>query len=205
MEMEQTMEHIIERLMAERKALLKDDQEKMMAKMEVNHEEIMAIMGADQGETKVYPKKREIFPEEIQVVAERRKVPNEEAAMEPLGALKDRYGKGPLAVGCRRQSKKLTQGDGGSRQKLIAARGRCTALSKGGSCRGPEKDEMTGSENEAGDKSYSLKPMGHPMRPSDKSSDLRSRGEQPSFHGAAEDECLDIVEDSAPHPNERRD
>jgi hypothetical protein len=45
---------------------------------------------------------------------------NEEAVVETVDTLKDRY----LAVGRRRQPKKRTQGDGGSWQKLAAARGR---------------------------------------------------------------------------------
>jgi hypothetical protein len=43
-------------------------------------------------------------------------VPKEEAAVETIGALKKRYGDWHLAVGCRRQPTKRTQGDSGSRQ-----------------------------------------------------------------------------------------
>jgi hypothetical protein len=49
---------------------------------------------------------------------------NEEAAVETVGALKDRHENRYLAVGRRPQPKKRTQGDGGSWQKLAAARGR---------------------------------------------------------------------------------
>jgi hypothetical protein len=58
--------------------------------------------------------------------------------------LKDRYGDRHLAVGRRRQPKKRTQSDGGSRQKLAAACRRLTRRAfptrrKGGGCRGPGK------------------------------------------------------------------
>jgi hypothetical protein len=51
-------------------------------------------------------------------------VPKGEAAVETIGALDCRYGDRHLAVGRRRQPKKRTQGDGGLRQMLVAARGR---------------------------------------------------------------------------------
>jgi hypothetical protein len=94
--------------------------------------------------------KEEANLEEIEVVVERQKVLNEEAAMETIGALMDRYGDRHLAVGCRRNLKKRTQGDGGSRQKLAAAPGRLTrrvvpALRKGRSRKGPGKTHDNGS------------------------------------------------------------
>jgi hypothetical protein len=49
---------------------------------------------------------------------------NEEAAVETVGALKDRHENRHLAVGRSRQPKKRTQSVGGSWQKLAAARGR---------------------------------------------------------------------------------
>jgi hypothetical protein len=66
----------------------------------------------------------EAIPKETDSVAERRRVPNEEAAMETIGALEDQYWDWRLTVGCHQQLKKWTQDDGGSRQKLAAARGR---------------------------------------------------------------------------------
>jgi hypothetical protein len=48
-------------------------------------------------------------------------VRKDKAALETYGALKERYGDRHLAVG-RRQLKKRTQGDGGSRKKLAVAR-----------------------------------------------------------------------------------
>jgi hypothetical protein len=55
MEMEQTVQHTMERLLDEMKALLKADHDKMMAKMKASHEEMMATMGADRGGTNAYP------------------------------------------------------------------------------------------------------------------------------------------------------
>jgi hypothetical protein len=82
---------------------------------------------------------------EIANVAEHQEIPKEEAAVESIGALEDRYGDRHLAVGHRRQPKKRTQGDSGSRQKLVAARGWLTrraipAPRKGHGRQGPGKD-----------------------------------------------------------------
>jgi hypothetical protein len=73
--------------------------------------------------------------------AENQEVPNYEATVETIGALEDQYVDRNLAVGRRRQPKKRTQGDGGSRKKLTAAHRRITrravpARSKGRSHRG---------------------------------------------------------------------
>jgi hypothetical protein len=62
--------------------------------------------------------------EEVKSVSENQEVPNEDAAVETTGALEDRYGDRNLAVGRRRQPKKPTRGDGGSRKKLATARRR---------------------------------------------------------------------------------
>jgi hypothetical protein len=48
-------------------------------------------------------------------------VHKEEAAVKLIGALKKRHGSRHLAVGRRCQPKKRTQGNGGSRKKLVAA------------------------------------------------------------------------------------
>jgi hypothetical protein len=50
-------------------------------------------------------------------IAEHQEVPKEEAAVETIGALEDRYGDRHLAIGCLRQPKKWTQGDGGYQKK----------------------------------------------------------------------------------------
>jgi hypothetical protein len=39
---------------------------RMTTKLKVHHEERVAIMRADRGETKTYPEKREAIPEEIE-------------------------------------------------------------------------------------------------------------------------------------------
>jgi hypothetical protein len=59
---------------------------------------------------------------EMESEAEHEEVLKEEAAVEAYGALKERYGDRHLAVGRRQQLKKRSQGDGGSRKKLAAAR-----------------------------------------------------------------------------------
>jgi hypothetical protein len=67
-------------------------------------------------------------PEEKEAMAEHKEVPNEGAALGIIGGLKDRCGDRHLAVGQRRQPKKRTQNDGGSRKKLAAARRQMTRL-----------------------------------------------------------------------------
>jgi hypothetical protein len=64
--------------------------------------------------------------EKSEAVAEQHDDPKEEAAEKIVGALEDRHEGRNLAVGHRRQPKKRTQDDCGSRQKLAAARGRFT-------------------------------------------------------------------------------
>jgi hypothetical protein len=60
---------------------------------------------------------------DLEAVTVHQEVPKEETTVETTGALEDRYGNRHLAVGSHRQPKKRIQGDGGSRQKLAAARG----------------------------------------------------------------------------------
>jgi hypothetical protein len=48
-------------------------------------EKLMAILGANQGETKTYPEKMEANPEEIESKAEHEKSPKEQAAVKPVG------------------------------------------------------------------------------------------------------------------------
>jgi hypothetical protein len=68
----------------------------------------------------------EANPKEKEAVAEHPEVPYEQAALEIIGALGDRH----LAVGYRRQPTKRTHGDGGSRQKSVAAPGLWTSRSR---------------------------------------------------------------------------
>jgi hypothetical protein len=67
---------------------------------------------------------KEPTPVAMKSAAEHQEVPEEEVEVKTIGALEDRYGNRHLAVGRRRMPKKRTQGDGVSRQKLAAARGR---------------------------------------------------------------------------------
>jgi hypothetical protein len=64
----------------------------------------------------------EATPEEMKFVAVHEEVPKEEAAVKTVRELKKRYGDQYLVVGRRRQLRKRTRGDGGSRKKLAAAR-----------------------------------------------------------------------------------
>jgi hypothetical protein len=66
--------------------------------------------------TEAYPEKTGANPEEMKAVAEHQEVPKEEAAVETIGALGDRYRDRHLDVGCRQQLKKQTDGDCGSRK-----------------------------------------------------------------------------------------
>jgi hypothetical protein len=73
---------------------------------------------------------------ELQFVAVHQEAPKEQDAVEIISALKDRPGDRHLIVVSRRQTKKLTQEDGGNLQKLAIARGlfrrrTILALSKG--------------------------------------------------------------------------
>jgi hypothetical protein len=63
-------------------------------------------------------------PEEMKSIVEHREVPKEEAAVDTVAVLEDRYGDRYLAVGCHRQPNKWTQGDGGSRKKFAAVCGK---------------------------------------------------------------------------------
>jgi hypothetical protein len=85
--------------------------------------------------------------EKSEDVAVYQEVPDEEAAVETIGALEDLYGDRNLPIGSHRQLKKRTHGDGGSRQKLAAAKGRLTrravpAPRKGHSRQGSGKDDV---------------------------------------------------------------
>jgi hypothetical protein len=103
------MEQMMQRLLAE----IRTNPEEM----EAGHEELMAIMKTTDLETN---------REKSECGSEHLEVPKEEAAVETIGALVDRHGDRHLAVWHRRQPKKRTQRDGGSRHKLAAARGRLT-------------------------------------------------------------------------------
>jgi hypothetical protein len=102
-----------EEMMAE----MKTNQKRPEAKIEASSEKLEALrekMLTGQKEMKALLvaciDKMEANAEEIKSVAENQEVSNEEAAVETVGALEDRYGNRYLAVGCRRQPNKRTQG-----------------------------------------------------------------------------------------------
>jgi hypothetical protein len=129
-------------------------QEYVIARMDVNQERMEASANAWRKETAACHEEtgaclesKEPTSDEIESIAVHENVPKEEAAVESFGALKERYGDRHPAVGRRRQPKKRTQDDGGSRQKLAAARGRLTrravrAPRKGHGRQGPGKDNI---------------------------------------------------------------
>jgi hypothetical protein len=87
--------------------------------------------------------------EKSEAVAEHQKVHKEEAAVDTIGSLVDWPGDRHLDVGRRRQPKKMGQGDGVPRKKLVAARRRMTrradpAPRKGHFPQGPGKDDVEG-------------------------------------------------------------
>jgi hypothetical protein len=72
--------------------------------------------------TETYREKMEANPEEIEFETEHEKVPKEDAAVNPAGALKKRHRGRHPAAGRRGQPKERTRGICGSRKKLDAAR-----------------------------------------------------------------------------------
>lgn len=72
----------------------------------------------------------------VEPVAVHEEVRNEEAAVETIGALKERFWDRNLAAGRRRQLKEGTQGYGGYRNKLGAARGGMTHRAIPTPCKG---------------------------------------------------------------------
>jgi hypothetical protein len=93
------------------------------------------------------PRNRGLSGEETGSKAEQEKVPKEEAEVKPVRALKKRHGDRNLAVGRHGQPKQCTEGDGGSRKKLAAARRwmTCRASSaprRDHGCQGPGKVDV---------------------------------------------------------------
>jgi hypothetical protein len=91
---------------------------------------------------KMYTTDLEVNREKFEAMAEQQDAPNEEVAVETIGALKDQCWDQQLAVGCRQQPKKQTQGGAGSQKKLAAVQGQLThhvipARSKGCGHKGP--------------------------------------------------------------------
>jgi hypothetical protein len=82
------------------------------SRTKANQRETIAKMGAWIEGTKVCVGRLEANREKSDAVAEHQEVPNEEAEVETVGALKGRYEDQHLAVGCCRPPKKRTQVDG---------------------------------------------------------------------------------------------
>jgi hypothetical protein len=105
-------------------AEMETNQEKMMTKLDAHYERDDGQNEHPAGENEGLSKKTTAM-EKIEPVSEHEGVPNEEAAVETFEALKKRLGDRNIALGCRGKPKKRTQGNGGSRMKLVAAlRGR---------------------------------------------------------------------------------
>jgi hypothetical protein len=86
----------------------------LASRIDDNQEEMKAMLYA-------CLEKMEANLRKLQLVAVHQEVPKEEGTVVIIVALKDRPGDRRLTVGCRRQTKKRTLGDGWSRQKLAAA------------------------------------------------------------------------------------
>jgi hypothetical protein len=71
--------------------------------------------------TKYYPEKVEVIPEEMESGVEHQEVPKEYSAEKPVGRLKKWHRGQNLDIEQRKKSKEWTQGNCGSRKKLAAA------------------------------------------------------------------------------------
>jgi hypothetical protein len=111
--------------------------EEMLVKLDDHHKRMMARMDSQlENATDL-----ESTSEEIESKAEHEEVPKEEATVETLEALKERYRDRHLAIRYHSQLKKQTQGNGGSKKKMATVRGWLTrraipAWHKGPSCQG---------------------------------------------------------------------
>jgi L-fucose isomerase-like protein len=92
----------------------------MMARMDLQLDEMEIAVETNQEEVNAIDLEANL--EEMESRFGVSGVPKKDAAVETFGALKDRYGDRHLAVGSRQQLKKRTQGNGGSRKKLVARR-----------------------------------------------------------------------------------
>jgi hypothetical protein len=102
-------------------AELDANHKRMTAKMKAHHEERVAIMRADQGETKTYPEKGKAIPGEMESEPAHQEVPKQEASVKSFGALKKRHGDWRLSVGRSKKLKERTQENGGSRREMANA------------------------------------------------------------------------------------
>jgi hypothetical protein len=94
--------------------------EELIAAMKTTDERIEALLDVSQEVTEAYPEIMEVNLGELQSVTEHEVVPKEEAAVKPFRALKKQHGDWHLAIRHRDQTKKWTQGNGGSQKKLAA-------------------------------------------------------------------------------------
>jgi hypothetical protein len=118
----------MERLLAEMQAM-QGKLDMMKAKMDVHHEEMMAIMKADREEMEACLEKREPTPEEMEAVAERQEFSNGATYEEKIGATEDRSDD---ASGRRlpQTSEETYQHTDGSQQKFSTAHRAVFAPSK---------------------------------------------------------------------------
>jgi hypothetical protein len=101
----EALEEAMDSDLREMKADLRTQIGCLASRMDSHHEELKARM---------YANLEQMTTTESEAVSEHQKVPNENAAMEKIGALEDRYGDQHLAVRRHGQLKKRAQGDGGS-------------------------------------------------------------------------------------------
>jgi hypothetical protein len=136
---------------AESKTERKADKEimaRMEAKLDSNHERMLAKLDAWLGKTEACLE-MESASEATEVVEESLEVPKGATVEEAFGATENRTGEQRLAVRRHRQQKKRAQFNGGPRQKFAAARGRFTrravpALLKGHVRKGPRRNCNSG-------------------------------------------------------------
>jgi hypothetical protein len=127
-------------MMARLVVMIQNNQEKMMAKLDAHHERMTARIDSQiekmEAAVNVFEERLnkmdatdlEANRGKLEDVAEQQDIPKEDDMVKIIGTLEDRYGERHLAIGCSRQPKKQTQGDGGSWQKLAAAHRQMTAM-----------------------------------------------------------------------------
>jgi hypothetical protein len=71
--------------------------------------------------TETHLERKESTPVEMANIGAHPDVPNEQAEVETVRVLEDRYGNRPLAIGRHQPLKKQTQSDGGSQKKLATS------------------------------------------------------------------------------------
>jgi hypothetical protein len=97
---------------------------------------LLAIFGANRGETKAYPEKMEANTEETEFEAVHQEVLKEDATVKPVGALKKRHRGRHLAAGRHLKRKEQTQGKDGCWKKLAATCRRMAQCAGVANCKG---------------------------------------------------------------------